>query len=101
MKKIFIIAAMAILSVAASAQNLKFGYVNYTELVQLMPEMDSVRVQIEAQALSVLSAGLLSWQLGWVRGDFHAVEGRACKSWRHHSPFHSDVVVCKALREEI
>ena len=49
MKKIFIIAAMAIISVAASAQNLKFGYVNYTELVQLMPEMDSVRVQIEAQ----------------------------------------------------
>lgn len=49
MKKIFIIAAMAIVSVAASAQNLKFGYVNYTELVQLMPEMDSVRVQIEAQ----------------------------------------------------
>ena len=42
MKKIFIIAAMAIISVAASDQNLKFGYVNYTELVQLMPEMDSV-----------------------------------------------------------
>ena len=49
MKKIFIIAAMAIISVAASAQNLKFGYVNYTELIQLMPEMDSVRVQLEAQ----------------------------------------------------
>ena len=49
MKKIFIIAAMAIISVAASAQNLKFGYVNYSELVQLMPEMDSVRVQLEAQ----------------------------------------------------
>ena len=49
MKKIFIIAAMAIISVAATAQNLKFGYVNYSELVQLMPEMDSVRVQLEAQ----------------------------------------------------
>ena len=49
MKKIFIIAAMAIVSVAASAQSLKFGYVNYTELIQLMPEMDSVRVQLEAQ----------------------------------------------------
>ena len=49
MKKIFIIAAMALVSVAATAQNLKFGYVNYTEIIQLMPEMDSVRVQIEAQ----------------------------------------------------
>lgn len=49
MKKIIIIAAMAIVSVAASAQDFKFGYVNYTELVQLMPEMDSVRVQLEAQ----------------------------------------------------
>ena len=49
MKKILIIAAMAIVSLAASAQDLKFGYVNYTELVQLMPAMDSVRVQLEAQ----------------------------------------------------
>ena len=49
MKKIFIIAAMALVSFAATAQNLKFGYVNYTEIIQLMPEMDSVRVQIEAQ----------------------------------------------------
>ncbi len=49
MKKIIIIAALALISFAASAQNLKFGYVNYTELVQLMPEMDSVRVQLEAQ----------------------------------------------------
>ncbi len=49
MKKIVIIAALALVSFAASAQNLKFGYVNYTEIVQLMPEMDSVRVQLEAQ----------------------------------------------------
>ncbi len=49
MKKIFVIAAMALVSFAASAQDLKFGYVNYSELVQLMPEMDSVRVQLEAQ----------------------------------------------------
>ena len=49
MKRIIIIAALAVISVAATAQNLKFGYVNYTELVQLMPEMDSVRVQLEAQ----------------------------------------------------
>ncbi len=49
MKKIFVIAAMALISFAASAQDFKFGYVNYSELVQLMPEMDSVRVQLEAQ----------------------------------------------------
>ncbi len=49
MKKILVIAAMALISVAASAQTLKFGYVNYNELVMLMPEMDSVRVQLEAQ----------------------------------------------------
>ena len=49
MKRIIIIAALAVISVAATAQNFKFGYVNYTELVQLMPEMDSVRVQLEAQ----------------------------------------------------
>ena len=49
MKRIIIIAAMAVISLAASAQDFKFGYVNYTELVQLMPAMDSVRVQIEAQ----------------------------------------------------
>jgi len=49
MKKLFLIAAMALVSFAATAQDLKFGYVNYTELVQLMPEMDSVRVQLEAQ----------------------------------------------------
>ena len=49
MKRIVLIAAMAVISFAATAQSLKFGYVNYTELVQLMPEMDSVRVQIEAQ----------------------------------------------------
>ena len=49
MKKIILIAAMAIVSLAATAQNLKFGYVNYTELVQLVPEMDTVREQLEAQ----------------------------------------------------
>ncbi len=49
MKKIFVIAALALVSFAASAQSLKFGYVNYNEIVMLMPEMASVRVQIEAQ----------------------------------------------------
>ena len=49
MKKLFLIAAMAVVSFAATAQNLKFGYVNYSELVQLMPDMDTVREQLEAQ----------------------------------------------------
>ena len=40
MKKIILIAAMALMSVAAMAQDLKFGYVNFDELVMLMPEMD-------------------------------------------------------------
>ena len=49
MKKLFFIAAMAMVSFAATAQDFKFGYVNYSELVQLMPEMDTVREQLEAQ----------------------------------------------------
>ncbi len=49
MKKILVIAALALISFAASAQTMKFGYVNYNELVMLMPEMDSVRVQLDAQ----------------------------------------------------
>ena len=51
MKKIFLIAAMAVASVAASAQDFKFGYVDFTELVQLMPEADSARVKTEAASL--------------------------------------------------
>ena len=47
MKKIFLIIAAAALSFAASAQGAKFAYVNYTELVQLMPEADQARAQIE------------------------------------------------------
>lgn len=48
MKRILLIAAMTIVSLSAAAQNITFGFVDYTELVQLMPEMDSARVQIEA-----------------------------------------------------
>ena len=43
MKKIILIAAMAIISVAATAQELKFGYVNYTELIQLMQERPDLK----------------------------------------------------------
>jgi len=48
MKRIILIAATALVSFAATAQDFKFGYVDFTELVQLMPEMDSARVQIDA-----------------------------------------------------
>ena len=47
MKKILMIAAMAVMSVAAMAQDLKFGYVEFNELVMLMPEMDQARAAIE------------------------------------------------------
>lgn len=47
MKKMFLIAAMAVLSVAASAQNLKFAYVDFNEVIMLMPEMDQARATLE------------------------------------------------------
>lgn len=47
MKRLMIIAAMALVCAAASAQT-RFAHVNFQELVQLMPEMDSARVQTEA-----------------------------------------------------
>ena len=46
MKKTLAIAAMALLTLAASAQ--KLGRVNFTELYQLAPEADSARDQINA-----------------------------------------------------
>lgn len=51
MKKFFIIAAMTMISFAVSAQDFKFGYVDFTELTQLMPEMDSARVQLDAASV--------------------------------------------------
>ena len=47
MKRIIIIAAMAIMSVAASAQDFKWAYVDFNELVMLMPEMDAARATME------------------------------------------------------
>ena len=47
MKKIFLITAMAVMSVAANAQNLKFAYVDFNEVIMLMPEMDQARATIE------------------------------------------------------
>ena len=46
MKKIFAIAAMALLTLSASAQ--KIARVNFTELVQLMPESDKARETMAA-----------------------------------------------------
>lgn len=45
MKKIFIIAAMALMTLSASAQ--KIGRVNFSELVQLMPEADEARATLQ------------------------------------------------------
>ena len=47
MKRIILIAAMAIMSVSASAQNLKFAYVDFNEVIMLMPEMDQARATLE------------------------------------------------------
>lgn len=51
MKKIILIAAMALASFAATAQNLKFAYVDMNELIMLMPEMDEARAQMETAQL--------------------------------------------------
>lgn len=47
MKKIILFAAMALFTLAASAQG-KFAHVNFSELVQLMPEADAARSQMQA-----------------------------------------------------
>ena len=47
MKKILLVATLAMMSAAAFAQQ-KFAYVNFTELVQLMPEADQARATIDA-----------------------------------------------------
>ncbi len=49
MKKFFVIAAaMVFVSAGVAMAQTKFAHVNLTEVVQLMPEMDSARVQIDA-----------------------------------------------------
>ena len=49
MKKLAIIVAMAFVSFAATAQTLsmQLGYVDFNELIQLMPEADAAREQTE------------------------------------------------------
>lgn len=48
MKKLFVIAAVALSCIAANAQDLKFAHVNMSELIQLMPEMDAARAESDA-----------------------------------------------------
>ncbi|MDD6363890.1 MAG: OmpH family outer membrane protein [Bacteroidales bacterium] len=48
MKKVCLLAAAALVCSALSAQTLKFGHVNFSELVQLMPEMDEARSKSDA-----------------------------------------------------
>mgnify|MGYP003398005176 CR=1 FL=1 len=47
MKRILLIAAMAVMSVAAGAQDLKFAFVDFNEVIMLMPEMDQARATLE------------------------------------------------------
>lgn len=47
MKKVVLIAVAALFTLAATAQNLKFAYVDFAELVQLMPDMDEARAALE------------------------------------------------------
>ena len=47
MKRFFLIAAMAVMSVAATAQDFKWAYVDFNELIMLMPEMDEARATLE------------------------------------------------------
>ena len=47
MKKIIIIAAMALVSLAATAQETKLAYVDFNEVIMLMPEMDAARATLE------------------------------------------------------
>lgn len=46
MKKFILFAALAAMSFAANAQDLKFGYVDFNEVVMLMPDMDQARATI-------------------------------------------------------
>ena len=47
MKKIIFVAAVALMSFAAKAQDVKFAYVDFNEIVMLMPEMDEARATLE------------------------------------------------------
>ena len=50
MKKVILFAVAALMTFSVSAQNLKFAHVNFSELVQLMPESDKARDQMAASS---------------------------------------------------
>jgi len=50
MKKVCLLAVAALMCSTLSAQTLKFGHVNFSEIVQLMPEMDEAREKSDAAA---------------------------------------------------
>lgn len=52
MKKIIIIAAMALVSLAATAQETKLAYVDFNEVIMLMPEMDAARATLEENEMT-------------------------------------------------
>ena len=47
MKKVILVAVASLFALSAAAQP-KFAHVNFTELVQLMPESDDARAALEA-----------------------------------------------------
>ncbi len=56
MKKFLVIAAaMVFVGAGAATAQTKFAHVNLTEVVQLMPEMDSARVQLDAASTETQS----------------------------------------------
>ena len=61
MKKMLFVAVASLFATAAFAQNVTTGHVNTTELIQLMPAMDTVRTRLdEAQRNSRASSPLIS-----------------------------------------
>lgn len=52
MKKIILVAAVALMSFAAKAQDVKFAYVDFNEIIMLMPEMDEARAVIEENSMT-------------------------------------------------
>ena len=47
MKRFLMIAALTVMSVAAFAQDFKWAYVDFNEIVMLMPDMDAARATME------------------------------------------------------
>ena len=60
MKKVLVFAAMAILSLSASAQA-KFAVVDFNEIITLAPEADAARTQIQ-EASKIAQENLMSMQ---------------------------------------